>query len=114
MGGHTEPIHHLHTRKRIHKKHEPYPHPNKWKRFMDKAIFAVGVFGPIMTIPQLVKIWGERNASGVSAISWGAYLITAIFWLAYGIMHREKPIIFTYSIWILLEILIITGTLLYG
>jgi len=47
----TEGLHHFHRRKRIYQKHEPYPHPDKWKRFMDHAIYCVGVFGPIMTIP---------------------------------------------------------------
>lgn len=105
---------HAHTRKRVHQQLETYPHPNKWKRIMDKAIFVVGAVGPVMTIPQLAKIWLEKNAVGVSALSWGAYLITAIFWLMYGIMHKEKPIIFTYSIWIVLEALIVVGTLIYG
>jgi uncharacterized protein with PQ loop repeat len=110
----AEALHHFHRRKRIHQKHEPYPHPNKWKRFMDKAIYFVGAFGLIMTIPQLTKIWIGKNATGVSIISWSAYLITATFWLFYGIMHREKPIIFIYSGWILLEFAIILGIILYG
>ena len=114
MDNHTEGLHHYHTRKRIHQKHETYPHPNKWKNFMDKAIFAVGVVGPTMTIPQLMKIWVGKNASGVSAISWGAYLFVAIFWLIYGIMHKEKPIIFIYSIWIVVDIFIVIGTIMYG
>lgn len=81
---------------------------------MDKAIYFVGAFGLIMTIPQLTKIWIGKNASGVSIISWSAYLITATFWLLYGIMHREKPIIFIYSGWILLDLAIILGIILYG
>ncbi|MBW2999558.1 hypothetical protein KY339_02695 [Candidatus Woesearchaeota archaeon] len=107
-------LHHFHKRKRIHVKHEPYPHPKKWKRFIDKTIYAVGVFGPLMTIPQLTKIWIDKNAAGVSAISWGAYLITAIFWFIYGVAHKEKPIIVTYAIWIFLEIFIVIGAVLYG
>ena len=114
MINHTEPIHHYHTRKRIYKKLEEYPPPNNWKRFLDKSIYVVGAVCPIMTIPQLMKIWVEKNASGVSAISWSAYLVAAIFWLSYGITHKEKPIILTYSIWILLEIFIVIGTLMYG
>ncbi|MFW5746020.1 MAG: SemiSWEET family transporter [Nanoarchaeota archaeon] len=70
--------------------------------------------GPIMTIPQLCKIWVEKNAAGVSAVSWIAYLVTAFFWLTYGIMHKEKPIIFTYSGWIIIEVFIIIGTFVYG
>ncbi len=107
-------IHHFHRRKRIHEKHEPYPHPDKWKRFLDKAIYFVAVFGVLLTIPQVWKIWVDKNAAGVSAISWSAYLVTACFWLAYGISHKEKPIIFTNILWIIFEIMIITGTVIYG
>lgn len=110
----SQGLHHFHKRKRIYVKHEPYPHPDKWKRVMDKLIYIVGIFGPIMTIPQLTIIWIEKNAGGVSLISWSSYLVIAVFWITYGIMHKEKPIIFANCLWILLEIFIIIGVLLYG
>ena len=50
MANHVEGLHHFHTRKRIHQKHEIYPHPDRWMNFMDKAIYVMGVFGPLMTI----------------------------------------------------------------
>jgi uncharacterized protein with PQ loop repeat len=107
-------LHHVHRRKKIHQKHRSNLPSNNGKKFMGKAIYVVGVFGPIMTIPQLSKIWIYKNASGVSAVSWTAYLIAAIFWLIYGILHKEKPIILTYSLWIILEAFIVVGTLIYG
>lgn len=107
-------MHHFHIRKRIHQKHEPYPHPEKWKKFVDKAIYAVAIFGPLMTLPQVIKIWVEKNAAGVSAITWTAYLLVAVFWLIYGIMHKEKPIIVMNSLWIFLEIFVVAGILIYG
>jgi len=107
-------MHHFHLRKRIHQKHEKYPHPDKFKNFVDKAVYFVGAFGIIMTLPQLMKIWVDKNASGVSAVSWSAYLVAAIFWLLYGYLHREKQLIIIYSCWVFLDIVIITGTLLYG
>ncbi len=114
MVHHDVGLHHAHKRKRIHQKHEKYPHPDNLKRFMDKAIYVVGVFGPIMTLPQVWKIWVGKNAVGVSVLSWSAYLIAAFFWLVYGLIHKEKPIIITYSLWILMEISIVAGTLIYG
>ena len=110
----AEGLHHHHVRKRIYQKHEPYPHPVKWKRFIDRVIYLVGLVGPIMTIPQLTKIWIEKNASGVSAVSWAAYMLVAIFWIIYGIAHKEKPIILFSSVWIVLEFFIVLGTLMYG
>ena len=107
-------LHHFHKRKRIHQKLEPYPHPNKWKRLVDHLIYVVGIFGPIMTVPQLLKIWVEKNAAGVSAVSWTAYFFASLFWLIYGLMHKEGPIIFNAILWIILEILIVVGAMVYG
>lgn len=105
---------HLHRRKRIHQKHEPYPHPDKFKRFYDKFILFFGIIGPLLAIPQLVKIWIEQNAAGVSLFSWIAFLCIATSWLVYGIIHKEKPIIVSNIIWIIVDILIIIGIFIYG
>jgi len=110
----TAGMHHLHKRKRIYVKKEPYPHPNKWKRWVDDTAYVVGVLGPIMTIPQLTRIWIEKNASGVSVITWGAYVIGAFVWLVYGIVHREKPLIATYILSVIVYIVIVIGILSYG
>ncbi len=103
-------LHHFH-KKKSRPNHEPHP---KFKKFIDKGIYAVGVFGPIMTVPQVIKIWVEQNAAGVSVVSWASYLLAAVFWLVYGIVHREKPIIFTHILWIILELLVVIGVLRYG
>ncbi|MBU1199566.1 MAG: hypothetical protein KKF46_02855 [Nanoarchaeota archaeon] len=81
---------------------------------MDKAIFVVGIIGPLMTIPQVLKIWVAKNATSISLISWIVYTIQAVFWLIYGILHKEKPIIYAYVCWIVLDVLIVIGTIIYG
>ncbi|MBL7206767.1 MAG: hypothetical protein ISS36_04175 [Candidatus Aenigmarchaeota archaeon] len=110
----SAPDHHIHKRKRIHEKHEKYPHPNKWKRMLDKAIYAIAFIGPIMTIPQVLKIWLEQNATGVSSISWTTYLILSVFWFVYGCIHKEKPIMISGFLFIVVKSIIVVGILLYG
>ena len=114
MIGQTLGLHHANIRKRIYKKNEQFPHPNKFKRFMDKAIFFVGIVGPIMTIPQILQIWMNHLVSGVSVVTWSAYIFTGAFWLIYGILHNEKPIIFANIAWIISEFLIVLGFLIYS
>ena len=114
MPTHSVGLHHLHVRKRIHEKYEIYPHPEKWKRLVDELAYAAGIFGVVMTIPQVWKIFAEKNAAGVSAVSWAAYTINSVFWLAYGIIHKEKPIIFANLLFIFLNALVVVGALLYG
>ena len=104
-------LHHYHKRKRSG---ESYPHENKWFRLMDELIYIVAVSGPLMTLPQVLKIWIEQNASGVSVLSWGAYLVGAFFWIVYGFMHNEKPIIVANLLWLIFTSLIIAGVVIYG
>ena len=106
--------HHKHLRKRIIKHKEKFPHQNKYKAFMDKIIFVVGVAGPIMTLPQLYQIWYYQNATGVSLISWFSYLVIATLWLIYSIMHKEWPLIVTNLAWIIIEIPLLIGIILFG
>ena len=82
----TTGLHHFHKRKRIHENLEPYPHPDKLKNFLDRIIYFIGIFTPIVTVPQLLEIWVNQNASGVSLISWAGYLIAVSFWLVYGLV----------------------------
>ena len=107
-------MYHYHRRKRIYKNHEPYPNPNKFKRFMDTAVYVVGVLGPLMTIPQIWEIWANQDASGVSLITWVSYLIFGFVWFIYGVIHNEKPIIFAYFAWTIMKVLIIMGIIFYG
>ncbi|AJF60297.1 MAG: hypothetical protein J4224_01225 [Candidatus Diapherotrites archaeon] len=107
-------IHHFHIRKRVHENLEPYPHPEKWKRRMDKAIYAVGIAGPLLAIPQALEVWVEKNVAGISLITWVGWLFLAFFWISYGVMHKEKPIIITYSAWVLINLFIIAGVIVYS
>jgi len=103
-------LHHYHKRKRNVK----YPSENKWFRLMDKIIYIVAISGPLMTLPQVFKIWIEQSAAGVSVISWCAYFLGGFFWIVYGFMHGEKPIILANLLWLIFTSLIIAGVVVYG
>jgi len=107
-------IHHLHKRKRVHQKLEPYPHPDKTKRFVDRLVYISVFLGPIMTVPQVMTIWIEQNASGVSLVSWIAYTLISIPWFVYGILHKDSPITISSILWVVLGVPIIIGIYLYG
>ncbi len=107
-------MHHAHIRKRIHKNLEEYPHPNKHKRVLDRIIVWVSPIGPIMMLPQLYKIFTEQNTSGFSLVSWVTITLNAGLWLYYGIVHKEKPIIYLYIMWLIIDALIVVGIVLFG
>lgn len=103
--------HHKHLRKRFHfKKHNQNTHLVK---NYDKFIYLVGIVIPLITSSQVFKIWLNQNAQGVSLIAWSAYLFNSIAWFIYGIIHKEKPIILTNFICIIINFMVILGTLVY-
>lgn len=107
-------LHHLSIRKRVHLKEEKYPNPDKKVRTLDKLIYVVGVVGPLMILPQIIKIFVLKEAQGVSLLSYSSLVILSGIWLWYGIVHKEKPIIITNSLWMVLHAIIVIGVLIYG
>jgi uncharacterized protein with PQ loop repeat len=105
-------LHHLHIRKRIHQQHEPYPHPDRLKNFMDHIIYIVGLAGPLMAVPQLFTVWIDKVTAGVSPATWGLLAVIACFWITYGVIHRARPIVMTYICWLVVNSMIAVGVLL--
>jgi uncharacterized protein with PQ loop repeat len=105
--------HHLHKRKRIYKKHEPYPHPNKWKNLLDRIMYPVGLIGPFMMIPQILKIYIEKDASSIALSSWLLFLIPASLWVIYGFSNKDKVIICCNLAWLIAYLFTVVGAILY-
>ena len=99
--------------RRAKKGAEPLLPLGKWKRLMDKAIYVVILVSLSLTIPQITTVWIGRDVSGVSVITWTTYALTSAFWLTYGIMHKEKPIILSSIAWVVLYGLVAVGVLVF-
>ena len=113
-GVHVEPLHHYSRTQRKYNFNFLQSRPDAFKKNIDQLVYFVGAVGPIMTLPQLYTVWVDQSAAGVSLITWSAYIFTAAFWITYGFIHKEKPIIFTHSCWILIHCLMVTGILMYS
>jgi uncharacterized protein with PQ loop repeat len=79
-----------------------------------RLLGSLSIFTLLMTIPQVLTIWITRRAAGVSVLSWGAYLISAVVWLWYGLQKRDRNVYLPCIGWILLDSAVIAGALVYG
>lgn len=106
-------LHHLHIRKRIHQKHEVFPSSRPLIRVIDFFIYAGGIIGPFVALPQLLEIWVRKNASGISVATWTGYCVLTSFWILYGVVHKEKPIVVANIVWLFFNIAITIGAAIY-
>jgi len=113
----------------IHRKHEwkfttyvkhlialitGYSEQEKLKKTFDKFIAVVGLIGPIMTTPQIMNVWVYHQVEGLSLVTWSTYVITSSFWLIYGIIHKERAIILVNIAWILSNVSLVVGIIIFG
>src|SRR3989344_6618140 len=81
---------------------------------IDELIYIVAFIGPLMTIPQVTTIWLERKVEGISIITWSSYGVLAIFWISYGLIHKERTIILANFLFLLVNTAVVLGALIFN
>ena len=106
-------LRHIHKRKGASSQFAPYPHEDGWKRIIDRTTLVAGIVGPLILIPQIMKIFVTREASGISIFSWTLLAILGIPFIVYGFVHKEKVLVVTYLLFFVMNTLVIVGAFLY-
>lgn len=81
---------------------------------LEKLLRVLSVFTMLMTLPQVLAIWAGRDAGGVSLVSWVSYLFSACLWFVYGVQKRDKTIYLACIGWILLDVAVVVGVIVYS
>lgn len=96
----------------------PGPHPGAptapATTRLERLLPLLSVGTMLMTVPQVLTIWLQHNAGGVSLLSWGTYLIGACLWFAHGWQKRDRTIYLACIGWIVLDAAVVVGAVLYG
>lgn len=79
---------------------------------IDKSAYLMGGITVTVNIPQLISVWTAPDTSGVSLVSWTGFLLGSCFWLLYGLLHAEKPIIAINAMLISVQALIVAGLII--
>ena len=77
-------------------------------------IFAAFAY-PITGLPQLFHVFDrdfKHNLAGVSVLSWASFAFFVAIFLIYSIKNKIKPMIITYSLWLVIDLAIVVGVLI--
>lgn len=74
----------------------------------------MSIFTLLMTVPQVWTIWINQQAAGVSVLSWGAYLLSAVLWFWFGLKQGDKNIYLPCIGWMVLNGAVVVGAIVYG
>lgn len=84
------------------------------KRIIDKIIFVVAAIQPLGTIPQAITIYRRHNATSISITSWVIYIVFDLLCLWYGYEDKQKAVMISAALFMLLESIILVGAFRYG
>jgi uncharacterized protein with PQ loop repeat len=79
-----------------------------------KILPFISIATMVMTLPQVWTVWVEGQVTGVSLLSWGAYLLGACLWFVHGLALRDKTIYVACIGWILLDAAVVLGVWIRG
>ncbi len=69
--------------------------------------YAAAFFSTASLVPQVIKIWKEREVKAISASMYLIYSLAVVLWLIYGIMINSIPLIIAEIITLVLSIAIL-------
>jgi len=91
--------------------------PAKWKIYYAYGILAWSVLAHVFELLQAIKIFTEKDATGVSLIAFCLWIFGAVIWFVYGLFVLaipNWPIVVSSSLAFVLGIVNVVGIVLYG
>lgn len=82
----------------------------KATKTVDTMAYVIGVGGNIAVIPQIILAW-ESDAPGLAVLTWVLFTGIGLIWLAYAILHNQKPLIIAQITGITCNLLVVCGWL---
>lgn len=97
----------------VHQTNLAHHHLKRKGISIDNIVYLAVFIGPLVNIPQLLKVWIEHSVTGVSILTWAGLASISLLWLWYGVYHKEKPLIIMNAALLAFQIFILLGVLLY-
>jgi uncharacterized protein with PQ loop repeat len=107
-------MHYLGMRHKVERRQKSKKSSSHYLVFLDKLTFVVGVIGPFTVLPQIYSIFSTKSAAGVSATTWALIFIVTFPWILYGLAHKDRSIIVSFTLWEIMNLTVVIGVLLYG
>ena len=84
------------------------------KKLYEKYMFFMGFAGQLVFYLQAYKIFSIKDAEGVSLVAFCFGLLSVSSWLIYGIIIRNRVLVYANAFAMVGAVAVITGILIYS
>jgi len=82
--------------------------------FVSLIGLSAGILCTLSFIPQVIKIWKDKSAKGLSLPTFLVFFLGILLWLIYGCLLGNFPIILANSMTLVLVLIILIFKFRYG
>lgn len=87
--------------------------PPKTEPF-DYLVYFFTIATPLFELPQAYAIYANKSAEDVSLLTWAFFLVDNFVWIIYAIKRKVLPLLITTALYLLIEVFIVIGIILYA
>ena len=69
---------------------------------------------PLFEIPQAWDIFTKQSAEDVSLTTWSFFFVSSIAWIMYAVRNKIMPLMVAYTLYLIIEGVIVFGILVYS
>jgi uncharacterized protein with PQ loop repeat len=84
------------------------------KSSFDYIVYFFTIATPLFELPQAITIFAKHDAGSVSIYTWGFFLIDNVVWIIYALRRRLMPLLVTSILYLVIEIGVVVGIVLYS
>jgi uncharacterized protein with PQ loop repeat len=99
-------VRHGHAHKHLHRKPK--------KDWFDYVLYVFMIATPLFELPQAWDIYSTHSAQDVSLATWGFFALSNLAWIAYAVRNKLPPLIVVYSLYMVIELTVVAGIVLYN
>jgi uncharacterized protein with PQ loop repeat len=104
----------LHVHKRKHENEPAKKEPTVLMGILDKIAYPVAIVVPLSSLDQVIRMWVEKSAVGVSPILWIMLFLTSMFWITYASVHKVRVILVGHLVWFVLSSAVLIQMVLFS
>lgn len=83
------------------------------KRLFTFWIYFFAVTTPLFELTQAIHIYQNHSSKEVSIYTWMYFIISNSVWILYGYYYKLKPIILMYTLYTIIELIVVIMIIAY-
>jgi uncharacterized protein with PQ loop repeat len=83
------------------------------KRLINRICAVFAILMPLTAVPQIQILYSSQDAGSLSLAMWVLYCVGCLPFLMFGVIYKHIQLIILNTLWLIVQVIMIVGILMY-